>query len=132
MLSDGFDAHFLTDEDAASRLGVAASSVHKLVKMGQIVDVQAPDGRRRIPVPEVERFAERRRHGDVPAEVLAAIDTIASADLDRLVSEFKRDTGHHPVAYLAAWHAGDIDETPENERVALQARRLRDALRHAH
>ncbi len=49
-------------EEAARRLGIGRSSMYRLITTGEVESVRV-GGLRRIPVPCLEEYVERLRHG---------------------------------------------------------------------
>lgn len=107
-------------KDFADHFGVHPTTVYKQIERGELRAIRVGKKALRIPSEEVERilasFAQPR---DWPE------------DLPARVAEFERRTGHPPEEYVAAWRRGEIDDTPENSREAIEALALREALAEA-
>ena len=117
------DEHYLRVHDFAERFNLSDSAVYKKIERGEISAIRI--GKTvRIPSSEMERYL-------APTSVLdqtAAPDDEEPHGLGNRVARFEEETGHSPSGYVEAWRAGEIDDTPQNARLAIEALALRAVL----
>lgn len=112
------DRHYWKPRELAEHLGLDTSTVYKKIEKGEIKALRIGAKALRIPKDEVERIlsgvAEQR------AEPRALADRVA---------RFEQRTGMEIGQFIELWRSGQVEDTPENAREAIEALALREALR---
>jgi len=117
------DEHYLRVREYAARFSLSESAVYKKIERGEINAIRIGKAVR-IPSSEMERYLSPMR---VLQERGAPPDGEAH-DLGARVVHFEQECGRSPVEYVRAWRTGEVDDTPENARLAIEALALRAAL----
>jgi hypothetical protein len=102
--------HYMRVRDYARRFSLDESTVYKMIERGEI-----------IPSSELERYLDREPTADTEA-----------LSLEQRVEAFGKANGRDPNSFVDAWRSGEIEDTPENAEVALEALALRTALSRRH
>ncbi len=113
--------HYMRVRDYARRFSLDESTVYKMIERGEIKAIRIGKKTLRIPSSELERYLDRE----------PATDT-EPAPLEEKVETFRKATGKGPDSYVDAWRGGEIEDTPENAEVAIEALALRTALARRH
>jgi excisionase family DNA binding protein len=117
------DEHYLRVRDYAERFSLSESAVYKKIERGEIRAIRI--GKTvRIPSSEIERYLTPTRLLDedgVPRDG-------EPHGLGDRVARFEEEAGCSPRDYAERWRSGDIDDTPANARLAIEALALRAAL----
>lgn len=113
--------HYMRVRDYARRFSLDESTVYKMIERGEIKAIRIGKKTLRIPSSELERYLEREPAGG--SEV---------ASLGERVDVFRKANGKDPDSFVDAWRSGEIEDTPENAEVALEALALRTALSRRH
>jgi excisionase family DNA binding protein len=113
--------HYMRVRDYARRFSLDESTVYKMIERGEVKAIRIGKKTLRIPSSELERYLEREP---------AAEPTAAS--VDARVEAFRERQGKDPGPFVDAWRSGEIEDTPENAEVALEALALRTALARQH
>ncbi len=113
--------HYMRVRDYARKFSLDESTVYKMIDRGEIKAIRIGKKTLRIPSSELERYLDR--------EPLTEPDP---ADLDRRVEAFRKDNGKDPGSFVEAWRRGEIEDTPENAELAIEALALRSALARQH
>jgi len=117
------DEHYLRVRDYAERFSLSESAVYKKIERGEIKAIRI--GKTvRIPTSEVERYLN-------PTRLLAADGAPRDGEPHNLgdrLARFEEQTGGRPGDYVQAWRSGQIEDTPENARLAIEALALRAVL----
>ena len=120
------DEHYLRVHDYAEHFNLSDSAVYKKIKRGEIQAIRI--GKTvRIPSSEMERYLS-------PTSVVeedGVPDDGEPHGLGDRVARFEEEAGHSPGEYVEAWRAGEIDDTPQNARLAIEALALRAVLEQA-
>jgi len=115
--------HYLRVRDYAARFNLSESAVYKKIERGEIQAIRI--GKTvRIPSSEMDRYLNPTRlleDEGVPRDQ-------EPHNLGDRVARFEAETGRSPADYVKVWRSGDIDDTPENARLAIEALALRVAL----
>jgi excisionase family DNA binding protein len=109
--------HYMRVRDYARKFSLDESTVYKMIDRGEIKAIRIGKKTLRIPSSELERYLERE-----PAAEPGAVA------LDERVETFRKANGRDPVSFVDAWRSGEIEDTPENAEVALEALALRTTL----
>lgn len=109
--------HYMRVRDYARRFSLDESTVCKMIERGEIKAIRIGKKTLRIPSSELERYLERE----------PATDTEPAAPEER-VEAFRKANGKEPDSLVEAWRSGEIEDTPENAEVAIEALALRTAL----
>lgn len=113
--------HYMRVRDYARRFSLDESTVYKMIDRGEIKAIRIGKKTLRIPSSELERYLDR--------EPLRDLDP---ADLDQRAEAFRKDHGKDPGSFVEAWRRGEIEDTPENAEVAIEALALRVVLARQH
>lgn len=117
------EEHYLRVRDYAERFSLSESAVYKKIERGEIRAIRI--GKTvRIPSSEMERYLTPIRLLD---EEGAPRDGEPHGLGDR-VARFEEAAGCSPPDYAERWRSGDIEDTPANARLAIEALALRAAL----
>jgi hypothetical protein len=106
--------------DLAALLDVGLSRVHHLIEDGELEHRRIGECAIRIPTSAVAG----RRGEEAP---MVSPNTEAPADLAECVDRFFGRTGRRPEEFVAAWREGQIGDTAENARYAIEALALTSA-----
>ncbi|MEX2447346.1 MAG: helix-turn-helix domain-containing protein [Solirubrobacterales bacterium] len=109
--------HYIRVRDYARKFSLDESTVYKMIERGEIKAIRIGKKTLRIPSSELERYLERE-----PAELDGA------TALEERVEAFRAKSGADPDSFAEAWRRGEIEDTPENAEVAIEALALRSAL----
>jgi len=107
--------------DYAHRFSLDESTVYKMIERGEIKAIRIGEKTLRIPSSELERYLVREPREDREA-----------ASLEERVGTFRKVDGKDPDSFVDAWRSGEIEDTPENAEVAIEALALRTALARQH
>ena len=91
-----------------------------MTERGEIKAIRIGKKTLRIPSSELERYLEREPTGD------------PKAALGERVEAFRKANGKDPGSFVDAWRSGEIEDSPENAEVAIEALALRTALARQH
>jgi excisionase family DNA binding protein len=120
---DRIDEHYMRVRDYAQRFNLSESAVYKKIDRGEIRAIRI--GKTvRIPSSEMERYLN-------PTEVLQQAGPPQDGQpprLDDRAAQFTKETGLTPAEYVERWRSGDIPDTPESARRAIEALALRPGL----
>jgi excisionase family DNA binding protein len=117
------DEHYLRVRDYAERFSLSESAVYKKIDRGEIRAIRI--GKTvRIPSSEMERYLTPTR---LLAEEGAPRDGEPHGLEDR-VARFEEEAGCSPRDYVERWRSRDVEDTPANARLAIEALALRAAL----
>jgi excisionase family DNA binding protein len=116
-----FAEHYMRVRDYARRFSLDESTVYKVIERGEIKAIRIGKKTLRIPSSELERYLEREPTGDPKL-----------ASLGERVEAFRKANGKDPGTFVDAWRSGEIEDSPENAEVALEALALRTALARQH
>lgn len=118
-----FEDSYLRPADVAKRLALHRSQVYRMIKDGTLPHIRI--GRAvRVPAPAFEAYL-RSLHALSNAE---AIRAPALGEAVERSAAFEAATGRSPLAFIEAWKAGEIADTPEHAELAIDALALRAAL----
>jgi len=113
--------HYMRVRDYARRFSLDESTVYKMIERGEIKAIRIGKKTLRIPSSELERYLEREPTGKAEAHPLG-----------ERVEAFLKANGKDPGSFVDAWRSGEIEDTPENAELALEALGLRTALARQH
>ncbi len=113
--------HYMRVRDYARRFSLDESTVYKMIERGEIKAIRIGKKTLRIPSSELERYLDREPTVDLEA-----------VSLEEKVETFCKANGKDPDSYVDAWRGGEIEDTPENAEVAIEALALRSALTRRH
>jgi excisionase family DNA binding protein len=113
--------HYMRVRDYARRFSLDESTVYKMIERGEIKAIRIGKKTLRIPSSELERYLEREPGAEPDA-----------ASLDARVEAFRTQNGKDPGAFVDAWRRAEIEDTPDNAEVAIEALALRTALARQH
>jgi excisionase family DNA binding protein len=113
--------HYMRVRDYARRFSLDESTVYKMIERGEIKAIRIGKKTLRIPSSELERYLE--------PEPAAGPDAAA---LSKRAEAFREKSGTDPGSFAEAWRKGEIEDTPENSEVAIEALALRAALARQH
>lgn len=113
--------HYMRVRDYARRFSLDESTVYKMIERGEIKAIRIGKKTLRIPSSELERYLDREPTADTEA-----------LSLEQRVEAFGKANGRDPNSFVDAWRSGEIEDTPENAEVALEALALRTALSRRH
>jgi excisionase family DNA binding protein len=117
------DDHYIRVRDYAERFGFDESTVYKKIDRGEIEAIRIGKSVR-IPSSELERYL----NPTATLKELGAPEDGEPTGLADRVAKFEEETGRSPKDYVAAWRTDEIEDTPENARLAIEALALRAAL----
>jgi excisionase family DNA binding protein len=109
--------HYMRVRDYARRFSLDESTVYKMIERGEIKAIRIGKKTLRIPSSELERYLDRE----------PATDT-EPAPLEERVESFRKANSRDPDSFVDGWRSGEIEDTPENAEVAIEALALRTAL----
>jgi len=109
--------HYMPVRDYARRFSLDESTVYKMIERGEIKAIRIDKKTLRIPSSELERYLKRE-----PTEEPEA------ASLEERVETFRKANGKAPGSFVDAWRSDEIEDTPENAEIAIEALALRTAL----
>jgi excisionase family DNA binding protein len=112
--------HYMRVRDYARRFSLDESTVYKMIERGEIKAIRIGKKTLRIPSSELERYLEREPAAE------------SDGALDARVEAFRERHGKDPGSFVDAWRSGEVEDTPENAEVALEALALRTALTRRH
>lgn len=113
--------HYMRVRDYARRFSLDESTVYKMIERGEIKAIRIGKKTLRIPSSELERYLDREPIGEPEA-----------APLGEKVEAFCKANGTEPDSFVDAWRRGEIEDTPENAEIAIEALALRTALARRH
>ncbi len=113
--------HYIRVRDYARKFSLDESTVYKMIERGEIKAIRIGKKTLRIPSSELERYLDREPATDLEA-----------ASLEEKIETFRKANGKDPDSYVDAWRGGEIEDTPENAEVAIEALALRMALARRH
>lgn len=113
--------HYMRVRDYARKFSLDESTVYKMIDRGEIKAIRIGKKTLRIPSSELERYLEREPIGNPKA-----------ASLGERVEAFRKANGKDPGFFVDAWRSGEIEDTPENAEIAIEALALRTALDRQH
>lgn len=129
-----FDRMYLRPVDVAGELGLTRSAVYKMLREDRLPKVRFGKSVR-IPAAAFQAWCRAREAGAwVPTREMGAPDDAAIDEprsLGQRCAAFRLETGYGVMDYLAAWKRDEIEDTPENSVVAMEAIALREAVRRA-
>lgn len=109
--------HYMRVRDYARRFSLDESTVYKMIDRGEIKAIRIGKKTLRIPSSELERYLEREPAAESEA-----------ASLEERAEAFREKSGKDPGSFVDAWRSGEIEDTPANAEVAIEALALRMAL----
>ena len=119
----GVGEHYMRVRDYAERFNLSESAVYKKIERGEIKAIRI--GKTvRIPSSEMERYLN-------PTQLLEDEGAPRDGEPHKLgdrLARFEEQAGRSPADYVQAWRSGEIDDTPENARLAIEALALRAVL----
>ncbi len=113
--------HYMRVRDYGRWFSLDESTVYKMIERGEIKTIRIGKKTLRIPSNELERYLEREPAAEPDA-----------AALRKRAAAFREQHGKDPSAFVDAWRSGEIEDTPDNAEVALEALALRTALTRQH
>lgn len=113
--------HYMRVREYARKSSLDESTVYKMIERGEIKAIRIGRKTLRIPSSELERYLEREPTVD-----------LETAPLEETVETFRKANGKDPDSYVDTWRRGEIEDTPENAEVAIEALALRTALARRH
>lgn len=113
--------HYMRVRDYARKFSLDESTVYKMIERGEVKAIRIGKKTLRIPSSELERYLER--------EPVSEPDATA---LNERVDAFRKRNGRDPGSFVDAWRMGEIEDTPDNAEVAIEALALRTALARQH
>ena len=113
--------HYMRVRDYARKFSLDESTVYKMIDRGEIKAIRIGKKTLRIPSSELERYLEREPTS--PSKALS---------LRERAEAFRKANGKDPGSFVDAWRSGEIEDTPENAEVAIEALALRTALARQH
>ena len=113
--------HYMRVRDYARRFSLDESTVYKMIDRGEIKAIRIGKKTLRIPSSELERYLDREPTVDSEA-----------ASLEERVEAFRKANGRDPGSFVDAWRGTEIEDTPENAEIAIEALALRSALTRRH
>jgi len=117
------DEHYLRVREYAARFRLSESAVYKKIERGEINAIRIGKAVR-IPSSEMERYLS-------PVRVLEKRGAPRDGEPTNLgdrVARFEQESGRSAAQYVQAWRSGEVDDTPENAHLAIEALALRAAL----
>ena len=112
--------HYMRVRDYARRFSLDELTVYKMIERGEVKAIRIGKKTLRIPSSELERYLEREPAAE------------SDGALDARVEAFRERQGKDPASFVDAWRSGEVEDTPENAEVALEALALRTALTRQH
>jgi excisionase family DNA binding protein len=122
-----FEHNYIRPSEIARRLDLHRTTVYKLIKDGELPAIRIGHAVR-VPVHAYEAYLNRREAEPVSQSTIRGEDVVASVELESRLAGFESRTGCDPFEFIAAWKRGDIEDTPENAEVAMDALALRSVL----
>jgi excisionase family DNA binding protein len=117
------DEHYVRVRTFAERFDLSESAVYKKIERGEIRAIRI--GKTiRIPSPEMERYLN-------PLRVLEEVGAPQDGEPHNLadsVARFEERAGCSPSAFVETWRSGQVEDTSQNARLAIEALALREAL----
>ena len=114
--------HYMRVRDYARRFSLDESTVYKMIERGEIKAIRIGKKTLRIPSSEMERYLERE----------PAAEPDRDDALDERVGVFRKENGKDPDSFVDAWRSGEIEDTPDNAEIAIEALALRTAIARQH
>lgn len=114
--------HYMRVRDYARRFSLDESTVYKMIERGEIKAIRIGKKTLRIPSSEMERYLERE----------PAAEPDRDDALDKRVGVFRKENGKDPDSFVDAWRSGEIEDTPDNAEIAIEALALRTAIARQH
>jgi excisionase family DNA binding protein len=109
--------HYMRVRDYARKFSLDESTVYTMIERGEIKAIRIGKKTLRIPSSELERYLDREPTTNTEA-----------APLEERVEAFRKANGKEPDSFVD----GEIEDTPENAEVAIEALALRTALARRH
>ncbi len=111
------DKQYWKIREFAEHFGLDRSTVYNKIERGEIRAIRIGKTALRIPTEEVQRILDSFV---APRE--------GPQDLRARSRDFQARMGRSPADYAAAWREGEIEDTPQNARAAIEALALREAM----
>jgi excisionase family DNA binding protein len=124
------DLYYLKVGEVAERLSLDESTVYKMVRERELPSVRLGSKAVRIPAAGLEAYLQRHA---VAAASHDSVETEASEDrfvelIQERAERFSSAVGRDPYAFCDAWRRHELDDTPENADLAIEAFALASAL----
>ena len=113
---------YMRVRDYARKFSLDESTVYKMIDRGEIKAIRIGKKTLRIPSSELERYLERE----------PAAEPDGDDALDRRVEGFRKENGKDPDVFVDAWRSGELEDTPDNAEIAIEAIALRTAIARQH
>jgi excisionase family DNA binding protein len=122
-------SYYLKPKVVAERLSLSDSQVYRLIEKGEIPSVRIGQGSVRVPAGALEAYIEARTTGKVEPKRVS-LNQLPSdrEELAEIANAFEERAGHDPFDFVLKWRAGEIEDTAENARRAIDALALRASL----
>jgi excisionase family DNA binding protein len=124
------DTYYLKVGEVAERLSLDESTVYKMVRERELPSVRLGKKAVRIPAAGLEAYLHRHEVSVAPHDSFEA-----GASEERLVAliheraeRFSSELGRDPRAFCEAWRQRELEDTPENAELAIEAFALASAL----
>ena len=120
------DEHYMRVREYAERFSLSESAVYKKIERGEIRAIRIGKSVR-IPSSEMERYLTPTtllEHRGAPRDV-------EPRGLQDRAAQFEAQTGVSPREYVDRWRSSEIEDTPDNADLAIEALALRAALEQA-
>jgi excisionase family DNA binding protein len=123
-----FEQNYLKPRDIADHLGLHRTTVYKLIKSGELPHIRIGQAVR-VPAAAFQAYLERQEVAEIRvASSITDADPVVDAEVQSRVTGFEQRTGRDPFEFVAAWKSGEIEDTPENAELAIDAIALRHVL----
>ncbi len=108
---------YLTVPQVAAELAMSSDGVYKLIKRGRLPAIRRSERGLRVSRVALAAYLRRLQQGEVPDVGVGEVDL----DVDRLRTEFERETGLSPRAWERRWRADELEDTAAHMRLAIRA-----------
>jgi excisionase family DNA binding protein len=122
--------YYLKPKDVAERLSIDRSHVYRLIDKGELPSVRIGQGTVRVPAGALNAYIEARTRSGKLEPKRAEITQLPSdrQELLKVAEAFEGRSGHDPFDFVERWRKGEIPDTSENARLAIDAIALRATL----
>jgi excisionase family DNA binding protein len=111
---------YLTVPQVAAELSMSSDGVYKLIKRGRLPAIRRSERGLRVSRVALAAYLRRLQQGEVPDVGVREVGEV-DLDVDRLRTEFERETGLSPRAWERRWRADELEDTAAHMRLAIRA-----------
>ncbi len=111
---------YLTVPQVAAELAMSSDGVYKLIKRGRLPAIRRSERGLRVSRVALAAYLRGLQQGEVPDVGVREVEEV-DLDVDRLRTEFERETGLSPRAWERRWRADELEDTAAHMRLAIRA-----------